>query len=52
VIRQEDGSGHIDVEKMSQRAIEMGASPELKWFAENREIEIHPIHQAPEPEER
>jgi hypothetical protein len=50
VIRLDDGSGRIDVEKMVQRAIEMRASPEVTWLPENQEIQPHPIQQAPEAE--
>jgi hypothetical protein len=51
IVAQSDGTGRIDVTKMVQRAIELGQSPSLKWYEEDKQIQPHPIQKAPESDE-
>jgi len=48
MIEQPDGTGRLDVKKMTQLAIEMARAADTKWYEEDRRIEIHPI-QTPRP---
>lgn len=52
VVLDEKGFAHIDPEKMAKRGVELSNAPNVKWFAESRAIEPHPIQRAPEPQER
>lgn len=51
IVEQEDGTGRIDTDKMVQRALEAGRSPEVTWRPEDRQIELHPLQKAPDPGE-
>ncbi|WP_329547700.1 hypothetical protein OG548_29910 [Streptomyces sp. NBC_01356] len=43
----EDGSYHLDPEKIVAAAIELGQD-DTDWLPEDREITIHPIQKAPD----
>jgi len=43
IIEQPDGTGKINVEKMVQRAIEMGQASNIEWQLEVQTIQPHPI---------
>jgi hypothetical protein len=47
-----DGNRRIDVERMGQRAIEMGQLPTVEWYPESQRIELHPLQNAPGPGEK
>jgi hypothetical protein len=47
IIRQTDGSGRLDVPKMTARAIEMGQAIETVWEQETQDVQMHPIQMAP-----
>jgi len=40
---QVDGTSRINADKMAALAIEMAASPDVRWHVENAVIELHPI---------
>lgn len=45
---ERDGTMRIDVEKMVQRAVEIGAADTTKWKQEDQIISPHPIQMPPE----
>lgn len=47
MIEQPDGTGRIDVDKMVQRAIEMGHATDVAWQPEERQIQPHSIQTPP-----
>ncbi len=49
LIRQPDGTGRIHVDKMVQRAREMGYAADIAWQPEAQEVLLHHI-QIPPPE--
>jgi hypothetical protein len=48
IVRQPDGSGRIDVQKMVQRAVELGQAPHVEWQLEGQEVRPHPIQMPPD----
>jgi hypothetical protein len=52
MIEQPDGTPRLDVERMSQRAVELAQETGVKWHPEDQDVRLHPIQKAPEPEER
>jgi hypothetical protein len=46
---QPDGTARIDVDRMAQKAIEMGQASHVAWYPEEQQITPHPI-QTPPPE--
>ncbi len=42
----------LDVDKLMQRAIEMGQSPLMVWYGEGQEIDPHPTQQQRESHEK
>ncbi len=48
VARQPDGSERLDVEKLSQRAVELGQTVGTSWQPESQQVQLHPI-QIPRP---
>lgn len=51
IIEKPDGTSGLDVEKLAQRAVEMGQSSALDWDIENQSVNLHPI-QVPGPKPR
>ena len=47
MIDQPDGTGRMDVEKMVQRAIEMGHAHGVAWHHEEQHVQPHPIQMPP-----
>jgi hypothetical protein len=47
----EQGVNRIDVKAMSDRAIELGHRPEVIWYRERQEIEVHPLQKSPDENE-
>lgn len=47
VIERSDGSGQIDVDKLVQRAVEMGHAASVEWQAEDQQVQPHPIQTPP-----
>jgi mevalonate pyrophosphate decarboxylase len=47
MIRQPDGSGRLNVEKMMQRALDMARQSGVEWQAETQQVQMHPIQIAP-----
>jgi hypothetical protein len=52
ICEQPDGSGRINVELMTQRALELAAQSGVDWYPEEQRLRVHPIQKAPEAEER
>jgi len=46
-IAKPDGTGQIDVEKMVQRAVEMGQASSVSWQKEEQHVKPHPVQMAP-----
>ena len=47
LVQQPDGTGQIDVDKMVQRAIEMGKASGVVWQSEEQQVQPHPIQTPP-----
>ena len=47
IVKQPDGTGRIDVAKMTQRGIEIGQAPDVVWSREGQTVGPHPIQTAP-----
>jgi hypothetical protein len=47
MIERADGSAGIDVDKLVQRAIEMGRADGVVWQPEERHVQPHPIQTPP-----
>ena len=47
MVERPDGTGRIDVDRMVQRAVEMGQASGVLWQLEEEEIRPHPIQTAP-----
>jgi hypothetical protein len=50
MIKQEDGSKKLDVEKVSNQAIQFGKQFAQEWQPEDCKVEIHPIQTPPDNE--
>lgn len=48
IVQQPDGTGRLDAEKVMQRAVAMGRSPDVAWHPESQEVKPHPV-QRPKP---
>jgi hypothetical protein len=48
----EQGVGRIDVEALTQWAVEMGRRPEVVWYRETEQIKPHPLQKDPDLDER
>ena len=52
MVEQPDGTFRLNGEMTSRRAVDLAQAPEVKWYAEEQEIRLHPIQKVPEPDER
>jgi hypothetical protein len=43
--------GHLDMDGISAKALELGQSPAVRWYVEERQVQIHPLQRPPEPGE-
>ena len=48
---QADGTGRINVKKMTALAIEMASAPDVQWHKEEAVIQPHPIQRPKEADE-
>jgi hypothetical protein len=52
LVRPDDGGvNRIDSRAMAPRAVEMGQSPEVVWYREDQQVEVHPLQKARDPGE-
>jgi hypothetical protein len=52
LVRPNDhGVNRIDAQAMARRAVEMGQSPEVVWYREEQQIELHPLQKVRDPGE-
>jgi hypothetical protein len=45
------GVTRIDAQAMAGRAVEMGQSPQVVWYREDQQVELHPLPKARDPGE-
>jgi hypothetical protein len=45
--QQADGTGRINVERMLQQAVALGALPDVVWQVEEQRVQPHPIQTQP-----
>ncbi|MFJ9692856.1 hypothetical protein [Kitasatospora sp. NPDC101183] len=44
---EDGGYRHLDPDKLLAAAIALGEAPDARWLPERREVEPHPVQQAP-----
>lgn len=47
IVPHPDGTGRLDVEKVAQRAVEMGQASAVVWQTEEQQVQLHPIQMPP-----
>jgi hypothetical protein len=46
-ITEPDGSGRLNVEKLVERALEMGRQGAVSWEVESQNVQLHPVQMPP-----
>jgi hypothetical protein len=42
----DQGVNRLDAQAMARKAVEMGDSPEVVWYREGQQVELHPLQKA------
>ncbi len=50
--KQTNGIRKVDPAKLGEMSIALGRSAEVHWHPEDQNIQMHPMQQPPEPDER